>query len=67
MKELDDMVTKITTSIERNTDQINKLENGVALDRAGMDETKHLILEIDSKLKGLDAASTDRLDGRRKY
>jgi chromosome segregation ATPase len=61
MKELDDTITQITTDIEKNTDRLNELENAKVVDRAGMDETKHLILEIDSKLKTLDAGSNDRL------
>merc|ERR1711874_552261 len=61
MKELDDTVTQNTTNIGRNSEHVNKLENTLVLNRVSIDETKHLMVEIDSKLKGLDEASSDRM------
>merc|ERR1719186_1948929 len=61
MKELDDSITEITADNGRNTENISELQNMMAFDKASMVETKQLIQEIDSKLNGLDAASTDRL------
>jgi len=60
IKELDDTITNITSDIERNNNQIDELQKATSFDRTRMDESKHMILEIDSKLKDLDAASTDR-------
>merc|ERR1739842_77296 len=60
IKELDDTITNITSDIERNNNQIDELQKDTSFDRTRMDESKHMIREIDSKLKDLDAASTDR-------
>merc|ERR1711874_388805 len=37
------------------------IENTKILDRAAINETKHLILEVDSKLNDIDTTSSDRL------
>merc|ERR1712055_189881 len=60
IKELDDTITNITSDIEINNNQIDELQKATSFDRTRMDESKHMILEIDSKLKDLDATSTDR-------
>merc|ERR1712096_452033 len=61
IKELDDTITQITTDVEKNTSSLHDLENAKVLDRADIDKTSNLIQEIDSKLNGLDNASSDRL------
>merc|ERR1711874_776815 len=61
VKELDDSIKQVTTNVEKNTNCLHELENAKLLHRDSIDETKHLILEIDTKLKGIDAASSDRI------
>merc|ERR1711874_478682 len=61
MKELDDSIKQVATNVEKNTNCLHDLENAKLLHRDSIDETKHLILEIDTKLKDIDAASSDRI------
>merc|ERR1711874_895277 len=49
------------TDVEKNVNHLQNLENAKVLHGSAIDETNHLILEIDTKLKGFDAANTDRL------
>merc|ERR1712030_40545 len=61
MKELDDTITQITTDIEKNTKHLHELENTKVIHGVTIDETKQIILEIDTKLKEFDATNSDRL------
>merc|ERR1711874_463204 len=49
------------TDVEKNVNHLQNLENAKVLHGSAIDETNHLILEIDAKLKGFDAANSDRL------
>merc|ERR1712080_487632 len=61
VKELDDSIKQVATNVDKNTNCLHELENAKLLHRDAIDETKHLILEIDTKLKGIDAANSDRI------
>merc|ERR1712080_7680 len=61
MRELDDTITQITTDVQKNTNDLQKFDDIKSLHESATNETKHLILEIDTKLKEFDAVSSDRL------
>merc|ERR1712080_659411 len=61
IKELDDSIKQVSNNVDKNTNCLHELENATLLHSDAIDETKHLILEIDTKLKGIDAASSDRI------